>query len=139
MNDDKVFHGRGWSFPPTFTVTAGTVAMREGVADIEESLRVLISTIPGERVMKPEYGGAFGDLLFDSLDTGTQTLFFDRLQDAIILHEPRIDVIDLSLNLDQLPQGLVDLELSYRVRVNNSRFNFVYPFYLEEGSLISQQ
>lgn len=138
MTEDKVFHGTGWSFPPTFSLAAGTVEMRRGVADIEESLQILISTIPGERVMLPEYGASLNDLLFGSLDTGTQTLFFDRLKDAIVLREPRIDVLELTLDLDQLPQGLVSLEMAYRVRTNNSRFNFVYPFYLEEGSLIEQ-
>jgi phage baseplate assembly protein W len=133
---DHPFHGTGWSFPPAFPRGSGTVDMRSGVADIEESLRILISTLPGERVMLPEFGAAVRDLVFEGMDTGTQTLLFDRLQTAVLRFEPRIEVLTLELDDRFLVDGYVLLTLEYRVRATNSRFNFVYPYYLAEGSQI---
>ncbi len=134
MNHD--FQGTGWAFPPRFSRETGGAMMSSGVVDIEQSLAILFSTLPGERVMLPGYGASVRDLLFDAMDTGTQTLLFDRITTAILLHEARIEVIELKLDTRALTDGLVYLELTYRPRTTNSRFNFVYPFYLAEGSQI---
>lgn len=136
MNDD--FLGTGWSFPPEFSRSTGTVNMSSGPRDVAESLRILVSTLPGERAMRPDYGAAFQDLLFASMDTTTQTEFFDRIRMALLQYEPRILVEQLTLNTDFLTEGRVELIVDYRLRSNNTRYNFVYPFYLEEGSLIDQ-
>ncbi|MEM9259236.1 MAG: GPW/gp25 family protein [Bacteroidota bacterium] len=133
---EKAFIGTGWSFPPAFPKESGTVEMSSDLRDIEESLRILISTLPGERVMVPEYGAAMSALLFESMDTGTQTLFFDRLKTAVLRYEPRIEILNLELDNSFLTEGRIMLSLDYRVRATNSRFNFVYPFYLAEGSQI---
>lgn len=136
MNDDYL--GTGWSFPPEFSPTTASVRMSSGPQDVAESLRILVSTLPGERAMRPRYGAAFQDLLFASVDTTTQTEFFDRIRIALLEYEPRIAVERLALNTDFLAEGRVELVVDYRLRANNTRYNFVYPFYLEEGSLIEQ-
>ena len=136
MNQDYL--GTGWSFPPEFSRATGEVAMSSGPQDVAESLRILVSTLPGERAMRPDYGAAFQDLLFASMDTTTQTEFFDRIRIALLQYEPRILVDSLALNTDFLSEGRVELVVDYRLRANNTRYNFVYPFYLEEGSLIEQ-
>ncbi|THH39526.1 hypothetical protein E4021_11685 [Neolewinella litorea] len=136
MNDD--FLGTGWSFPPEFSRASGGVNMSSGPRDVAESLRILVSTLPGERAMRPDYGAAFQDLLFASMDTTTQTEFFDRIRIALLQYEPRILVEKITLNTGFLPEGRVELLVDYRLRSNNTRYNFVYPFYLEEGSLIEQ-
>ena len=136
MNQDYL--GTGWSFPPEFSPATGEVNMSVGPADIAESLRILVSTLPGERAMRPDYGAAFRDLLFAGMDTTTQTEFFDRIRMALLRYEPRILVEKLSLDTAFLSEGRVELVVDYRIRANNTRYNFVYPFYLEEGSLIDQ-
>lgn len=136
MNQDYL--GTGWSFPPEFSPATGEVNLTSGPADIAESLRILVSTLPGERAMRPDYGAAFQDLLFASMDTTTQTEFFDRIRMALLQYEPRILVEKLELDTTFLTQGRVELKINYRIRSNNTRYNFVYPFYLEEGSLIDQ-
>lgn len=133
--DPKII-GTGWSFPPAFTQASGTVEMSRGARNVEESLRILVGTIPGERVMLPRFGMGSRDLLFESMDTGTQTLFFDRVRTAILRYEPRIEVIDLRLNTEFLTDGRLELVMEYQLRATNSRFNFVYPFYVAEGSQI---
>ncbi len=136
MNQEYL--GTGWSFPPEFSRATGNVNMSSGPRDVAESLRILVGTLPGERAMRPDYGAAFQDLLFSSMDTTTQTEFFDRIRIALLQYEPRIQVDKLSLDTSFLAEGRVELVVDYRIRANNTRYNFVFPFYLEEGSLIEQ-
>lgn len=130
------FLGTGWSFPPSFRKASRGVQMTSGQEDIDRSLEILLSTALGERVMLPEYGSNMEDLLFEPIDTGLQTLIFDRINTAILYFEPRIEVEDIVLDTDRVTEGVIIITISYRVRATNSRFNFVYPFYLTEGTQV---
>ncbi|MCB0549809.1 MAG: GPW/gp25 family protein [Phaeodactylibacter sp.] len=130
------FLGNGWSFPPTFLRSARTVSMTEGKEDIDRSLEILLSTSLGERVMHPEYGSNLQDLLFEPIDTAFQTLLIDRIQSAILYYEPRIETEGIILDTSRVTEGVILIEINYRIRSTNSRFNFVYPFYKNEGSEI---
>ncbi len=132
IKDD--FIGRGWSFPPQFDLDQGGVRMTDQVEDIERSLQILLSTRPGERVMQPRYGCHLDELLFEQLDTGTQTLIIDKIRTAILFWEPRIDLESIRLVTDGIWEGKILIELDYRVRSTNSRFNFTYPFYRGEAT-----
>ena len=131
------FLGRGWSFPPTFNLALTGVEMLEQEADIASSLEVLLTTMPGERVMLPEFGCNLEELLFDSLDTTTKTLLADKIESAILYYEPRIDLENVRLDASRELEGVVLIEVTYRVRATNSRFNFVFPFYKQEGTDIN--
>lgn len=133
-NNTGGFLGRGWSFPPTFVAASQTVTMTEGEDDIHASLEILVSTGLGERVMLPEYGCNLEDLVFEPIDTAMQTLLIDRVRTAILYYEPRIEVLDIQLQTDRILEGVLLLVVEYRVRATNSRFNFVYPFYKNEGA-----
>lgn len=135
-NDSNSFLGTGWSFPPTFIATARTVSMTSGEEDIRNSLAILLSTAFGERVMLPDYGCNLEELLFEPIDTGLTTLLFDRIRTSILYYEPRIEVEDIQVQTDRVTEGIILIEIVYRVRITNSRFNFVYPFYINEGSQI---
>lgn len=128
------FVGTGWSFPPEFLAVSGSVKLSDGRADIEESLRILLSTLPGERVMQPAYGCDLTPLLFEPLTTTLRTVTEDRVKTAIYYYEPRIEPLRVGVSLDDAVQGILLIEISYRIRANNSRHNFVFPYHLEEGS-----
>ena len=130
----RKYIGEGWSFPPTFSKAAGTVMTSTGVDEIQESLSILLSTRLGERVMHPDYGSSMDDLLFEPVDTSLQTLIVDRIEKAILYFEPRIELNNVELLTDQITEGILLLEVEYTIRATNSRFNFVYPFYKNEGS-----
>ncbi|HBG06528.1 MAG: hypothetical protein A2075_00155 [Geobacteraceae bacterium GWC2_58_44] len=134
---DLAFLGRGWSFPPTFDRSLSRVEMLEGEADIASSLEVLFSTAPGERVMLPQYGCNMDELVFESLNTRMKTLMADKIESAILYHEPRIDLESVRLDESRELEGVVLVEIVYRVRSTNSRFNFVYPYYKLEGTDIN--
>lgn len=128
------FLGRGWSFPPEFNITAKSVEMTEKVDDIYKSLEILLSTRVGERVMQPKYGCNMDELVFESLDTATKTIVIDKIKTAILYFESRIDAKKIELNTDNELEGIIVLEIEYVVRATNSRFNFVYPYYRNEGT-----
>lgn len=128
------FLGRGWSFPPTFDRSLGGVEMLEDEADVKSSLGILLSTMRGERVMLPLYGCNVESQIFEPLDTRQKTLLKDLIETAILYHEPRVAIEEVELRDDQALEGVVLIELTYRVKSTNSRFNVVYPFYLNEGT-----
>jgi len=137
MNGDlrqNDFLGRGWTFPPTFDASSQTVDMVEREADIEQSLGVLLTTRTGERVMEPNFGCILDDYLFQSLDATTVTIIRDKVETAILYFEPRIDVKNVTLDLSREFEGVVLIEVDYVVRTTNSRLNFVFPYYKNEGT-----
>ena len=125
------FIGTGWSFPPAFDPASGRVEMRTGIADIEESLRIIFTTRLGERVMQPQFGAALDQHLFDPMNSSRLSYLEDQIKRAILYHEPRIDAENISVAPDEA-EGLLMIAIGYKVRGANSRFNFVYPYYLEE-------
>lgn len=131
------FLGRGWSFPPTFNRTSGGVTMLEAEADIASSLEILLSTAPGERTMLPRYGCNLQELVFENLDTRMKTLMADKVESAILYHEPRVELESVRLDDSLEFEGVVLIEVIYRVKATNSRFNFVYPYYKSEGTDIN--
>ncbi|MFZ4547612.1 MAG: GPW/gp25 family protein [Bacteroidales bacterium] len=137
MEDKLTFLGRGWSFPPTFDTELGTVQMLEYEADVASSLEILLGTMRGERLMVPHYGCNLDELIFESLDTRMKTLMIDKIESAILYHEPRIELEKVTLNGSRELEGIVLIEIVYRVKTTNSRFNFVYPYYKQEGTDIN--
>jgi phage baseplate assembly protein W len=134
---NRPFLGRGWSFPPAFNRSFGGVEMLEQEADIASSLEVLLSTALGERVMLPQYGCNLEELVFESLDTRMKTLMADKVESAILYHEPRIELENVLLDESRESEGIVLIEVIYRVKSTNSRFNFVFPYYRLEGTDIN--
>src|SRR6187551_1782720 len=120
------FLGKGWSFPPTFSMQMKEVQMTEKVEDIEKSLEILLTTTIGERVMQPRYGCNMEDLLFESLDTATKTIIVDRIKTAILFFEPRIVAKKIELLTQNELEGEIVVEIEYIIPSTNSRYNFVF-------------
>lgn len=133
MEAKKSFLGVGWAFPPTFTKTPCRVETVSDELDIEQSLKILLSTRHGERVMQPEYGCNLDVLLFEPINTSLITFVKDLIEKAILYHEPRIELKKIDIVTDQAMEGLLLIQLDYLVRSTNSRYNLVYPFYLKEA------
>jgi hypothetical protein len=133
MSDSLQFIGTGWSFPPAFDKATGSTAMSTGVEDIHESLRILLSTTIGERVMMPDYGCNLRDYVFDSMNVTMEAYIKRLVEDAIIYFEPRITldkvIVDFRDN-----EGVMWINIDFRVDATNSRANFVYPYYIKEGT-----
>ncbi|SDE09466.1 GPW/gp25 family protein [Kordiimonas lacus] len=127
--DNNTFFGRGWAFPPTFDRGRGGAEMVEKETDIRQSLHILLTTRVGERLLEPLYGCDLTRFLFEPIDTTLKTYMREVIRDAILYFEPRIKLKDIQLYA--VPnEGRIDIELDYLIPTVNSRFNFVFPFYL---------
>ena len=123
------FLGRGWSFPVTVD-TDGRIAMSGDDDSIRQSIRSILSTSPGERVMRPDFGCAVADLVFAVNDDATAAEVAAAVREALAIWEPRIDVIDVVATPGADAPEVLLVAVDYEVRATNSRFNLVYPFYL---------
>ena len=136
------FLGTGWAFPPEFNFDLGTVECIEDEDDIKQSLRIILGTIPGERIMFPTFGCGIRKFVFESNDPTQISMLKDAIYDAILYHEPRIKLekIDIKdntqINDDIQNEGLIHIHIYYTVIITNTRSNMVYPFYLKEGTNI---
>lgn len=134
MDNANAYLGTGWSFPPTFLPSEG-VSLVSAEEDICQSLQILLSTSLGERVLQPTYGCNLTELMFEPLSPTVTGNIKELVRTAILYHEPRIRLNGLNLSLDPETQGLVLISVDYTIRSTNSRFNFVFPFYLQEGAI----
>jgi phage baseplate assembly protein W len=125
------FLGLGWNFPVT-TDADGQVTLAPSPEEgIRQSIWTILSTAPGERVMRPEFGCGLADLVFGVNNAGTANAVAGAVREALARWEPRIDVLDVYAAADPGRPNVLLIEIDYQIRSSNSRFNLVYPFYLE--------
>lgn len=135
-NTSNSFIGRGWAFPPSFDKETASVELVTGEQDIKESLNILLSTSLGERVMQPDYGCNLNDYMFDSLNTTLIGIIKERVAHAILFYEPRILAEKIDVTSDDsfdLIEGKFTISIEFTVPETNSRFNYVYDYYLNEA------
>lgn len=137
IKSPKAFLGRGWSFPPTFIKGGNAVDMLEAEADIKSAMYIILATTVGERVMQPEFGCNLDKLIFEPLDTTFSTYITELVRMAFLNYEPRITLEDIIYEGDQL-NGKITLSIDFTIKGTNSRANIVYPFYINEGTDVTQ-
>jgi phage baseplate assembly protein W len=133
VSDPQAFLGVGWSFPMAVRAD-GKPAMVAHEEDIRQSILIILGTEPGERVMRPDFGAGLRAFVFEPVNPGTMTRLGNRVRDALVDFEARIDVLDVSVTTDPELRDRLLIDVSYRVRRTNSLHNLVYPFYLDEGA-----
>ncbi|MDJ0515648.1 MAG: GPW/gp25 family protein [Trichodesmium sp. MO_231.B1] len=134
MDTNNSFLGTGWSFPPTFNQDTGTVEMVSDESDIIQSLEIILSTRPAERIMQPDFGCELSQFLFEEISQGLITGIRGIISDALVYHEPRINVEEINIEESE-QEGLLLISIIYTVRATNSRYNLVYPFYINEAQI----
>lgn len=134
MPEEKSFLGRGWSFPPNFNIENKGVEMVKEREDIDQSLGILLSTSLGERVLQPEYGCNLSDYQFEAINAALIGFIKDLVENAILYYEPRIKLDKVEVSEAESLEGVLQISVDYFIRETNSRFNFVYDFYLTEGA-----
>jgi phage baseplate assembly protein W len=128
----KEFLGRGWRFP--VELDGDRLLYEKEEAKIEQSILIILGTARGERVMRPDFGSRLRELLFAPMNSSTRALAARYVTEALTAWEPRIDVVRVRAEPRGALEGVLDIDIEYRVRATNSEFNLVYPFYLREGS-----
>lgn len=130
--------GRGWAFPLRVDARGG-IALLEGAEDIDASIRMILSTAPGERLMRPDFGCQIWDLVFSPLEPNTFGMMDYAVRRALVQWEPRVELVDVVVKPSPVEDGQVEILISYRVKATNDMRNLVYPFYViptaESGEL----
>lgn len=134
---DTDFLGRGWSFPVRFSKSSKSVEMSQEEEDIRESLEILLGTVRGERVMRPDFGTNLHGKIFETLHSFSAAAMSEDIRRSILFHEPRVIPGEISFRQES-GEGLILIILEYTVIATNTRTNMVYPFYLEEGTDINR-
>jgi len=132
--------GVGWHFPVRVDLrrphelaplgrARGGIALVGYEADIEQAIRIIIATHPGERRMRPTFGCQIHDLVFAPMNATTFGYMRRYVEEALTQWEPRIDV--QSVDVRPAPQdGWVDVAIGYRIRSTKDERSLVYPFYV---------
>lgn len=123
------FIGSGWAFPLR-TDTTGRIALVSREQEIEESIRLILGTAFGERPMRPEFGCAIHDYVFDSADTETAAKVAAAVRASLRRWEPRIDLTDVLVSFDREDPSVIYIDIRYAVGDTNDPRNLVFPFYV---------
>ncbi len=132
--NDNSFLGTGWSFPPTFDRDTSQVQMVPDQIDVLQSIQIILSTQPGERTLQPGFGCDLSQFLFAQVSQNLVTSIRGVITDALLFHEPRIDVNEVNIIESEAQDGLLHINIDYTIRSTNTRYNMFYPFYINEGS-----
>jgi phage baseplate assembly protein W len=128
--------GSGLAFPLGVD-QRGAIALAEGETDIAQAISIILATAPGERPMRPEFGCAVHDHVFDVLDASAFGAIESAVRQAIERWEPRATVMDIDFDLDQQSEGCLNIVLTYEIPDVPGVRNLVHPFYVipeEEGA-----
>jgi phage baseplate assembly protein W len=128
MNGTDAFVGSGWAFPVRVNATGG-IALVSSDREIEEAIRLILGTAPGERPMRPEFGCRIHHYVFASADATTAGMIAADVRTSLARWEPRIDVIDVDVGFDEADAALIYIDVRYRIRSSNDARNLVFPFY----------
>ena len=127
---EQTFLGTGWDFPAGLNQNE-QIRLTADEENIRQSIWIILSTARGERQMRPDFGCGIHDLVFGLNRPGTSGQIAAEVRESLVLWEPRIDVLGVNALPDSAEPTRLNIEINYQVRATNSRFNLVYPFYLE--------
>ncbi len=125
------FLGVGWSFP--VHLDNRQIALAAYEESVSQSIWLILSTAPGERPMRPDFGCGIYDQVFAVNNATTTGLVAQQVRQALVNWEPRIDLLDVQVTTGDNDATLL-ISIDYQVRATNNVFNLVYPFYLERGT-----
>jgi phage baseplate assembly protein W len=123
------FVGAGWAFPLR-TEQNGRIALVTHEREIDESIRLILATTPGERPMRPEFGCSVNDYVFAPADAGTAGDIAYAVRVALDRWEPRIDLDDVVVRFDAVDPSTLYIDVRYSIRGTNDPRNLVFPFYV---------
>ena len=127
------FLGQGFTFPLRPN-TAGRLTYRRDEEKVRQSIWLILSTAPGERVMRPNFGCGLQDLVFEANTSALRGRVQQKVRDALLRFEPRINVLGVQVESDPTARNRLEIRIDYRILELNAYQNLVYPFFLNEGA-----
>ena len=129
-----IYWKTGWNFLPQVVDSGSRLALLTYPDDIKESLEILFSTLPGQRIAHPNYGCDLMQYVFKPINNTLLTAMEDTIRASITLYEPRIDLQSVSVTVHPSYNYQLQIELSYILRVTNTRYDITLPFYTMEDN-----
>lgn len=128
------FYGSGWSFPVQFTAGNYQVNTTEFETNVNESIRIILHTHRGERLLNPKFGSGLQQFFFRSMDERLKSEIKEAVRYALLINEPRITVKEVNVFFTDTTNGKVDITIDYIFNDTNTRHNYVFPFHLMEAT-----
>ena len=133
-NKEKEFLGSGWSFPVTFSAGNYCLELTKFEQNINESIDIILQTTMGERFMQPDFGSGLQKFFFRKMDETLKGEIRDTVMVSLLNNEPRINVLDVEISFSDLLNGFIEILITYEFNKTNTRHNYVFPFYIKEGT-----
>lgn len=133
-NRKAAFYGSGWSFPVVFSAGNYQVNLSAYEANINDAINLVLHTRKGERILEPQFGSALYQYMFAVMDETLKGEMADAVKLALLHNEPRITVLEVDVEYADMENGLVNILITYEYNRANTRHNYVFPFYIREGT-----
>jgi phage baseplate assembly protein W len=122
------FVGAGWAFPLGVDARGG-IALARRDQEVEQAMRLILATYPGERPMRPDFGSRLRDYVFRSATVDTAAELANEVENALLRWEPRVIVESVNVTVDAWERNRLYIDVNYSVKGTNDRRNLVFPFY----------
>jgi phage baseplate assembly protein W len=135
---NREFVGQGLNWPLQLN-SQGGVTMTQGEVEIEQSIRIILETIPGERVMRPEFGCRAWELMFAPRNNTTEAQLIEFVRDALRMWEPRINVTSVTIARNTgYDDSVLLTDVRYIVKNTHDERSIVYPFYIMDEPAMTE-
>jgi phage baseplate assembly protein W len=124
---ERIGYGLAWPLRPE----DGRLPRAEGLARIQQALRMILETAPGERLMRPDFGCDLRRFLQQPNSGATRVQIESAVREALGRWEPRITLIDVVVEPDAQTPSAVWVLVDYRLKLDGQRDSLVFPFHLE--------
>lgn len=131
---EQSYLGSGWAFPVTFSVGNYRLNLSSYESNINDSIDIILKTRMGERILEPGFGSGLQQFIFRKMDELLKGEIADTIKTSLLQNEPRINVQEVEVEFPDLQSGLVTITIFYIYNQTNTRHNYVFPFYLKEGT-----
>lgn len=121
--------GRGWAFPPRIGPSGGLLLTNDR-SELNEAIQIVLSTSPGQRVMRPSFGCRLQELVFAPNNSQTAAQARRFVEEALGMWEPRIEILDIQVFPNPDKRFELVIGILYEVRATRDQRTLVYPFFL---------
>lgn len=137
--NDTAFLGSGWAFPVSFSADNYMLNLSANEANINESIHVILNTRKGERTLESEFGSGIQQFMFRKIDSTLKGEIIEAIKFSLLRYEPRILVQDVKVASTDVANGKIEILISYIYSKTNTRHNYVFPFYVKEGTNLDKK
>ena len=134
QNQDSHFFGSGWSFPVTFSAWNHQLDITSGEENVNNAIRIILLTNRGERSLEQQFGSGLQAFFFRQMEESLKGEIKDAVKYSLLQNEPRITVENVLVEFADRLSGQINIRILYRLNQSNTRHNYVFPFYLKEGT-----